>query len=89
MDQDTLRWLTDPDSGCWEELGYQRFPLGEPDLVDTVPPVISWGEVRDSYDAVVIGSGAGGGVVAHVLAAAGSSVLVVERGRALKSTEIG
>lgn len=89
MDQETLCWLTDPDSGCWEELGYQRFPLGEPELVDTVPPVIGWDEVRDHYDAVVIGSGAGGGVAAHVLAAAGCSVLVVERGRALKSTEIG
>ena len=89
MDQETLAWLTDPDSGCWDELGYQRFPLGEPELVDTVPPVIGWGEVRDHYDAVVIGSGAGGGVAAHVLAAAGCSVLVVERGRPLKSTEIG
>ena len=68
MDQETLRWLTDPDSGCWDELGYQRFPLGEP---------------------VVIGSGAGGGVAAHVLAAAGCSVLVVERGRALSAADIG
>ena len=89
MDQETLRWLTDPDSGCWDELGYQRFPLGEPVLVDTVPPVIGWDEVRDRYDAVVIGSGAGGGVAAHVLAAAGCSVLVVERGRALSAADIG
>jgi choline dehydrogenase-like flavoprotein len=41
------------------------------------------------YDAIVIGAGAGGGVVAHVLAAAGKDVLLLERGRALTSAEVG
>ena len=89
MDDDTLRWLTDPASGCWEELGYQRFPHGQPDIVDTLPPTIEWREARDRYDVAVIGAGAGGGVAAHVLAATGASVLVVELGSALRAEEIG
>src|SRR5690606_23207679 len=38
------------------------------------------GDVAESYDAVVIGSGAGGGVAAQTLAENGWRVLVVERG---------
>ncbi len=37
-----------------------------------------------SYDAIIIGSGAGGGTVAHRLAYGGKRVLVVERGTSLK-----
>lgn len=36
--------------------------------------------LQDSYDAIVIGSGAGGGMAAQVLAEAGLRILVVERG---------
>jgi choline dehydrogenase-like flavoprotein len=42
-----------------------------------------------SYDAVVVGSGAGGGVVAAELAKHGQSVLLVERGRDLTFEQIG
>ena len=35
---------------------------------------------RTRFDAVIIGSGAGGASVAHVLARAGKSVLVLEKG---------
>ncbi|HZG66823.1 MAG TPA: GMC family oxidoreductase [Herpetosiphonaceae bacterium] len=42
-----------------------------------------------SYDVIVIGAGAGGGVAAGVLAEAGKRVLLLERGEALSFEEIG
>ena len=42
-----------------------------------------------SYDAVVVGAGAGGGVAAALLAEAGHRVLLLERGRALSFADIG
>jgi choline dehydrogenase-like flavoprotein len=41
------------------------------------------------YDAIIIGSGAGGGVAAGVLAEAGKHVLLLERGRAYRYEEVG
>ncbi len=42
-----------------------------------------------TYDAIVIGSGAGGGIAAAVLAEGGMRVLVLERGRSKTFEEIG
>jgi choline dehydrogenase-like flavoprotein len=36
--------------------------------------------VKDHYDVIIIGSGAGGGTLAHTLAAAGKQILILERG---------
>jgi len=36
--------------------------------------------IKDFYDVIVIGSGPGGGTVAHALAATGKSILLIERG---------
>ena len=41
------------------------------------------------YEAIVVGSGAGGGVAAAVLAEAGKSVLLLERGRDLSFKDVG
>ena len=42
-----------------------------------------------SYDAVIIGAGAAGGIVAGVLAEAGKRVLLLERGRSLSFEDVG
>jgi choline dehydrogenase-like flavoprotein len=36
--------------------------------------------MSDHYDVIVIGSGAGGGTVAHTLAPTGKRILMLERG---------
>ena len=41
------------------------------------------------YDAIVVGSGAAGGIVACVLSEAGKHVLLLERGRELSFTDVG
>lgn len=40
--------------------------------------------MRDRFDAVIIGSGAGGAPIAHILALAGKSVLILEKGPLLR-----
>jgi choline dehydrogenase-like flavoprotein len=42
-----------------------------------------------TYDVIVIGAGAGGGIAAGVLAEAGKCVLLLERGRALSFADVG
>ena len=38
------------------------------------------GAVTEHYDVIIIGSGAGGGTLAHTLAGSGKSILLLERG---------
>ncbi|MCL4433779.1 MAG: GMC family oxidoreductase [Actinobacteria bacterium] len=54
--------------------------IARPDAVLNVTPSISWPQVSQ-FDAVVIGSGAGGAMAAMELAGAGMSVAILEEGR--------
>jgi choline dehydrogenase-like flavoprotein len=80
----------DPAKRSWEMIGYRdRQPGASPPSVETDLRTTRLNAARPSYDAVIIGAGAGGGVSAMVLAEAGLRVLVVERGRWLRFDEIG
>ena len=66
----------------WPALGYERPPL--PPSAEEVPkpihPLSVTGPLTLSADAVVVGSGAGGGVMAAQLSASGKDVIVLEKG---------
>lgn len=74
--------MPDPQTGVnpnWSRLGYPGPPqVGRPAGERMLAPVALTGEV--SADAVVVGSGAGGSVVAAELAARGLDVVVLEAG---------
>lgn len=71
-----------PDGISWKEIGYEHGlpegPDGPPVAVPVSPPRPDFGQ---HFDAIVIGAGAGGGVVASELALGGKRVLLIERGR--------
>jgi choline dehydrogenase-like flavoprotein len=90
-----------PDRASWDMVGYRELPPGarwpEPateSAAESVaesaaePATVGWSAVRDAYDAVVVGAGAGGGVTACVLAEAGHRVLLVERGPWLSTADL-
>ena len=62
-----------------EMVGFRAVPLGttpvEPDPIEGIRP----DQLSAAYDAIVIGSGPGGGVAAEILASAGKTVLLIER----------
>lgn len=66
---------------AWRMIGYEpRLPLATQFLATQGSPGLA--DIEASYDSIVVGAGAGGGVVACVLAEAGKSVLLIERGPA-------
>ncbi|UED83324.1 GMC family oxidoreductase [Streptomyces profundus] len=79
------------DGASWRLIGYRERPADAPwpRPDDTPPADTAWDSTADDYDAVVVGSGAGGGVAACVLAEAGLRVLLVERGDWLIPSELG
>jgi choline dehydrogenase-like flavoprotein len=74
------------DDRTWDSIGYTRYAERDgatPAPAPAVPPLRSLRSPPDAasrYDAIVIGSGAAGGILAHRFAAAGRRVLVLERG---------
>ncbi|MFI7062349.1 GMC oxidoreductase [Kribbella sp. NPDC050124] len=65
-------------SAAWTMVGWGTADVP---VVQTELTITPWTQLHDRYDAIVIGSGAGGGAAAQVLAESGRSVLVVEAGR--------
>ncbi len=75
----------------WRMLGFRQGFAGssKPSVPERELRVKCLSELRDTYDAIVIGAGAGGSAAAAVLAESGLQVLVVERGSWLRHHEIG
>ena len=75
---------------AWDLVGYRYLPEGAtwPDERLSATPTVGWDDIAEHYDAVVVGSGAGGGVTAAVLSEAGMRVLLVERGRWLDTGDL-
>lgn len=71
-----------------EMIGFHPVPQGVIPVEPEPLPSISSGAVRRHYDAIVVGSGPGGGAAARGLAAAGKDVLLVERSRGKSNAEL-
>ncbi len=72
----------------WSMVGFRPVPEGVEPLDPEPLAGIALGELREHYDAVVVGAGAGGGVVAAELTAAGLEVLVLERSQRRRDSEL-
>src|SRR6202011_5385364 len=70
----------DGSNTVWPEIGYPGPVSAAPPTPKPIRPTTLDGDTTLACDAVVIGSGAGGGVVAGELASAGKDVIVLEEG---------
>ncbi len=80
------------DNRPWEMLGFRPGTIDGDKasaVKETDLQLTPLNKLKDRYDAVIIGAGAGGSVAAAVLAESGRSVLVVERGSWLRYAEVG
>jgi len=67
-------------SEVWRDIGYPGPVTAPPQTPKGIRTILFDGNTTLTCDAVVVGSGAGGGVVAAELAAAGKDVIVLEEG---------
>jgi choline dehydrogenase-like flavoprotein len=84
-------WYGRRDSPAWGAMGFDPSPKRSPGapVRHAIVKASPFGETRDRYDAVIVGAGAGGGVAAQVLTAAGARILIIERGRFLPFAQVG
>jgi choline dehydrogenase-like flavoprotein len=67
-------------------VGYRAVPPGVDPIDPAMPATVTPRDVAARYDAVIVGSGPGGGVAAQVLTEAGRRVLLVERAPMLRNS---
>lgn len=72
----------------WAVTGFRPLPDRVTRIEPDLPAAITATQLRPAYDVVVVGTGAGGGAAAEVLAAAGASVLLVERAQPLPNAAL-
>ncbi len=69
-------------------IGFSAVPPGVEPVEPQPVPTVRASAVRRRYDAIVVGSGPGGGAVARSLAARGKHVLLVERARPASNRQL-
>lgn len=72
----------------WKIVGYEAAPLPSASSPQPIKPIIIRVDTRLECDVVVIGSGAGGGLVAGELALSGKNVIVLEKGGYASDTDL-
>lgn len=72
----------------WRSLGFAPGTEETKSVGTELPTPVAPDRLQDAYDTIVVGAGAGGGVLAGALAQAGQRVLLVERGRWLADSAL-
>jgi choline dehydrogenase-like flavoprotein len=80
-----------PEGKSWDMIGFRpgTFSESHAPVQETDLPQRTFDQLRDQYDVIIVGAGAGGSVAAAVLSESGLHVLVVERGSWLRYNQIG